>query len=259
MPKRASAPLGAPIWIDVFTSKPEVTRDFYTELLGWDFTQGPDEFGGYSTFSRDGEPMAGFMANHGDADAPEMWTVYLASGDAKATTDAVQANGGVVYQPAMEVGDLGVMAIIADSTGAHLGIWEPREHKGVNVFAEPGTPGWFELWTNDHPKALDFYRNAFGWDVHLAADTDEFRYATLGKDEQALAGVMDASSFLPEGVPPHWSVYFAVEDVDAAVAKATSLGATITAEAVDTPYGRLATLVDPVGAQCKLMGPNIES
>jgi predicted enzyme related to lactoylglutathione lyase len=70
---------------------------------------------------------------------------------------------------------------------------------------------------------------------------------------------MDASSFLPEGVPPHWSVYFAVEDVDAAVAKATSLGATITAEAVDTPYGRLATVVDPVGAQCKLMGPNIES
>ena len=103
MPKREGAPLGAPIWIDVFTSKPEQTRDFYTALFGWAFEQGPAEFGGYSTFSKDGEPIAGFMANHGDAAAPEMWTVYLASADAKATVDAVQAKFGITLEQEPEL------------------------------------------------------------------------------------------------------------------------------------------------------------
>jgi predicted enzyme related to lactoylglutathione lyase len=256
MPKREIAPIGAPCWIDVFTSKPEVTRSFYCDLFGWTFEQGGEEFGGYSTFFSDGIQVAGFMPNHGDAAAPEMWSMYLAVEDAKATVDAVVEHGGQVFAPAMEVGDLGVMAVLADNGGAALGIWEPKEHKGFGVLGEPGTPGWFELHTREHEKVVKFYEDVFGWDVTRVADTDEFRYFTLGEGEDGLAGVMDATSFLPEGVPNHWSIYFAVADVDASVATATGLGATVTQAAEDTPYGRLVSLLDPVGAPFKLMGPN---
>jgi uncharacterized protein len=69
--------------------------------------------------------------------------------------------------------------------------------------------------------------------------------------------VMDATSFLPEGVPALWSVYFAVDDVDASIAKAVGLGASVVQAAEDTPYGRLATLTDPTGALFRLMGPNV--
>ncbi|TMK52071.1 MAG: VOC family protein, partial [Actinobacteria bacterium] len=83
-----------------------------------------------------------------------------------------------------------------------------------------------------------------------------FRYTTLGEGESQLAGIMDASAFLPEGVPAHWSIYFGVEDADAALAKITELGGSIVRPAEDTPYGRLATATDPTGAQFKLVAPN---
>ena len=70
------------------------------------------------------------------------------------------------------------------------------------------------------------------------------------------AGVMDASGFLPEGVPAHWSVYFGTDDADATAARIVELGGTMVNAPEDTPYGRLATATDPVGVQFKLVQGN---
>ena len=88
----------------------------------------------------------------------------------------------------------------------------------------------------------------------MVGDTDEFRYTTMGDPMggENLAGIMDASGFLPDGVPAHWSVYWEVDDVDGAVDKVRALGGAVVADAVDTPYGRLATVTDPAGAEFKL-------
>jgi predicted enzyme related to lactoylglutathione lyase len=64
---------------------------------------------------------------------------------------------------------------------------------------------------------------------------------------------MDASAFLPEGVPAHWSIYFRVESTDNALEKVGKLGGNTVVPAEDTPYGRLATAVDSTGAMFKLM------
>jgi predicted enzyme related to lactoylglutathione lyase len=71
-----------------------------------------------------------------------------------------------------------------------------------------------------------------------------------------LAGIMDAGAILPDGVAASWSVYWKVDDVDATVAQIASLGGSILAPADDTPYGRMATVADPAGAQFKLHHPN---
>jgi hypothetical protein len=120
------------------------------------------------------------------------------------------------------------------------------------VLAEPGAPAWFELHTRDHEGAVRFYQEVFGWETSVVGDSDEFRYTTLGEGEDATAGIMDATAFLPEGVPAHWSVYFNVADADATVAQAVAAGATVVDPPMDTPYGRLATLIDPTGARFKL-------
>jgi predicted enzyme related to lactoylglutathione lyase len=145
---------------------------------------------------------------------------------------------------------------VTDAGQAAIGVWQPGLHKGFGILGEPGTPGWFELHTRDYDASVQFYRDVFDWDTHAVADTPEFRYTTLGEGEGQLAGIMDASAFLPEGVPAHWSVYFTVEDTDATVARILELGGSVVQPAEDTPYGRLATVADPTGAVFKLVAAN---
>jgi len=50
-------------------------------------------------------------------------------------------------------------------------------------------------------------------------------------------------------MPPNWGVYFAVDDCDAMVQKATSLGTRTYMPPTDIPnVGRFAVLADPQGA-----------
>jgi predicted enzyme related to lactoylglutathione lyase len=253
VPKREEAPIGAPCWIDVFTSDPDKSRAFYEQLFGWTSEDAGEEYGGYLNFQKDGILVAGCMRNDGQSGTPDVWSVYLATDDAKATVDAAAANGGQVLLPAMDVGELGTMAMVADPGGAAIGIWQPGLHRGFGILGEPGSPAWFELLTRDYEASVEFYRQVFTWDTHVAEDTPEIRYTTLGEGESQLAGVMDASAFLPEGVPAQWSIYFGVEDADAALAKITELGGSVVRPAEDTPYGRLAEAADPTGAHFKLI------
>jgi hypothetical protein len=253
MPKREEAPIGAPCWVELFTADPGTTRPFYENLFGWTSEDAGPEFGNYFNFSKDGVLVAGGMHNDGSSGTPDLWTIYLASDDARATVAAATENGGQVVIAPMDVADLGTMAVVADVGGAAIGVWQPGTHKGFGVHAEPDTPAWFELHTRDYDKTLDFYRTVFRWNTRVEGDAPDFRYTTLVHGDEQLAGVMDASGFLSAGVPAHWSVYFAVTDADATLARITELGGAVVQPAEDTPYGRLATATDPTGAQFKLV------
>ncbi len=251
MPLRDAAPVGAPCWIDLSTSDPDRSRAFYEDIFGWTSESAP-EFGGYINFATDGVPVAGGMG-HGDQEGlPEAWSIYLASADIDATLAEVAPAGGTVEMPAMDVMDLGRMGFVIDPGGARVGVWQPGVHKGFGVLDEVNSPSWFELHTRAHEASVAFYRDVFGWETFAVGDTDEFRYTTLGEGDGQLAGVMDAAAFLPEGTPALWSVYFRVADADATVARAVELGSTVEDQPEDTPYGRLATLHDPLGARFKL-------
>jgi uncharacterized protein len=253
MPTRDSAPFGAPIWIELFTSDVERGRAFYRELFGWTSEDPNPDFGGYFNFALNGVRVAGGMHNDGSANTPDAWNVYLAAEDADATAAATSAHGGQVYAPVMDVADLGRMAFLADAGGAAIGIWQPGTHTGFGVLAEPGAPAWFELHTRAYDATVQFYRDVFGWDTTTVGDTPEFRYTTLGAGDDALAGIMDATAFLPEGAPSQWSIYFAVDDADKALEQVVELGGSVVQPAEDTPYGRLATAADPTGVQFKLV------
>jgi predicted enzyme related to lactoylglutathione lyase len=157
--------------------------------------------------------------------------------------------------PAMDVMALGRMAVVVDVGGAVIGIWQPGEHRGFGYVMEPGAPSWFELHTRDYEKSLDFYRSVFGWTTRTEGDSPEFRYTTVDDGDAQYAGVMDASGFLPEGVPAGWTVYFGVDDADHSLSEIVSLGGEVVMKAEDTPYGRLATAADPTGAVFRLHQP----
>ena len=256
MATRESYPVGAPCWVDLMTSDAERSRAFYGELFGWTAEDPAAEFGGYFNFRRNGVRVAGCMGAQPGSGAPDVWSVYLTSDDTRRTVAAAAADGGRVVAEPMDVADLGTMAILGDPGGAGIGVWQPGTHQGSGLIGEHGAPSWFELHTRDYERAVAFYREIFRWTTDVMSDTADFRYTTLKHGDEMLAGIMDASGMLPEGVPSHWKVYFGVDDTDAAVARILELGGTILEPANDTPYGRHATASDPTGAQFKLVGPN---
>jgi predicted enzyme related to lactoylglutathione lyase len=248
MPKPDLTP-GAPCWIDLMTSDPEQAKNFYTELFGWTYETGDEEkYGGYIMAFKNGLPVAGMMKNEAESGYPDVWTTYLRTEDINAAAEAAAGNGGQVFMPPMEVPEQGNMAMLGDAGGAAVGAWQFGGHTGFQIYHEPGSPYWHELFARNYPATVEFYQNVFGWDTSVMSDTPEFRYTTLGAGDQAQAGIMDASAFLPEGAPAHWRIYFGVEDADAAIAKALGLGAQVITPAEDTPFGRIATLADPTGA-----------
>jgi predicted enzyme related to lactoylglutathione lyase len=249
---RDSAPLGAPCWVDVFTSDPDAAQAFYGELFGWESETAGPEYGGYFNFSSDGRRVAGGMRNDGQSGTPDSWSIYLTSADARATAQAVTDHGGQVIVPPMEVMALGTMAVVTDAGQAAIGIWQPGDHTGFQVLAQPNAPAWFELQTRAYDDSVGFYRDVFGWDTYTVSDSPEFRYTTLGEGEDQQAGIMDAAAHLPDDVPAHWSVYFNVQDADTALERVVELGGSVLEPAMDTPYGRLAKAADTTGAVFKL-------
>ena len=117
---------------------------------------------------------------------------------------------------------------------------------------EPGSFSWAELATSDPAAAKNFYSSLFGWnavDSPMGPGPEDVytRMQLAGKDVAALYKMMKDQAAM--GVPPHWNVYFNVEDVDASVTQAEGLGAKTLAPAMDVPgVGRMAMLADPQGA-----------
>lgn len=252
MATRSTAPLGAPVWLDLTTSDVERAKDFYSAVFGWTYKTGGPEYGGYVTAFVGDRAVAGLMQNNPDWNTPDVWTTYLHTADADATVAAAAAAGGSNCGGVMDIPQKGRMALLTDPSGGFCGLWQPTGHSGSQAFNEAGAPLYFQLTTCDYAGALAFYRQVFGWTTRTVSDTDEFRYSTAVFDGEELLGVMDGATFLPEGVPSNWTVFLGAADVDKTVEVIAENGGSVVRAAEDTPYGRLAAVADPTGAAFNL-------
>ena len=257
MTHRDTAPIGAPCWVDLWTSDVEASRAFYTELFGWEAQEPSEEFGGYFMFSRGEIPVAGGMGDMGDMAADNTWKIYLNTADIEATIEAAGGAGAQLMFPATPVADMGIQTVLADSAGATVGLWQAGTFPGFTTLEEHGAPSWFELHAADYDAAVAFYTSVFGLEVEVIADSDEFRYSTLtGAGGVQLAGIADASSWPSAANGSTWLVYWEVDDVDAAAAKVAALGGTVLEAPGDSPYGRIASVADPLGTVFRLRTQN---
>lgn len=244
-------PVGAPCWMDLVSSDAEASVRFYTELFGWAVREAPTDYGSYRYFELDGRGVGGVMENQAEWGSPDAWSIFLRTDDVAATAAAAREHGGTVLMEPMDVAPNGSFAIVRDPGGAVISAWQPGTESGFGVLEESGSPTHFELHTRAFDAALSFYRGVFGWGEHLV-EAPGFRYATYADMTQPRAGIMDdAVHDMPEE-EPHWAVYLGTDDADATVQRAVTLGATVLMAPEDTPYGRLAVLRDPTGAEFRL-------
>jgi predicted enzyme related to lactoylglutathione lyase len=247
MPEMTAYSDGVPSWTDLASPDMEASKAFYTALFGWEVETSPaPEAGGYTLPTLRGKQVAGMGPVMGP-DQPPAWMTYINESDADGTVKRATDAGGTVIVPPMDVMDQGRMAILADPTGAVIGVWQPGLHTGAQLVNEPGTYCWSELATRDPERAKAFYAAAFGWEAS-SEPMGPMQYTEFKVGGQSIAGMFPIGGTMPADMPSYWGVYFAVADCDATVAVATSLGANIVTAAMDIPIGRFAGLRDPQGA-----------
>jgi predicted enzyme related to lactoylglutathione lyase len=247
MPTRDTPwPNGTPCWIDYGAADLDAAKRFYSDVLGWNYTGGEPEYGGYLTATIGGRQAAG-MAPQMDPDDPPRWTTYFATDDAAATAAQIRDAGGTVVVEPMEVGPMGTMVIALDPQGNPFGLWQAGSHTGVQVFNEPGSLTWNEAAVDDPDAARRFYADVFGFRYDEVPGAGG--YTTFATGDRPLGGLGGHQ----EGSPKGWTTCFAVPSADDAVATTESGGGKVTMAPMDTEFGRFAVVEDPWGATFTVM------
>lgn len=250
--------VGTPVWADLLSSDMEAATRFYGGLFGWGANDSPmpDGTGVYRMFEKDGQLVGGLgeltseMASQG---VPSAWTLYIGGSADEAARRAQDAGGQVALGPA-DITDSGRLAVLTDPGGAAIGVWEAGKHQGFGVAGEPGSLVWAEVNTRSYDQCRRFYPAVFGWDTE-DMPMPGTRYTVWKNGDDQIGGMLEMDDEQWKGIPPHWMLYFGVDDTDAAAARITELGGAVAVEPFDTPYGRLAVARDPTGAAFTVIRP----
>ena len=257
MSERSSYAPGTPCWIDLATPDQDAAAEFYGGLFGWSVEEdeNAEETGGYRVAVLKDQAVGGVMKLMQEGQPPA-WSSYVCVEDVDATAAKATEAGGTVMVEPMSVLDYGRMAFIVDPTGAALGLWQPGRNIGSGIVNEAGALTWNELNTRDVGASREFYGTVFGWDF----DEREFStgmYTSLKLGEDTVGGMIDITGRVPDEVPNHWLVYFAVDDADATIGKAKDSGGEVVfGPETIAEVGRIGVLKDPFGAVFAVIQPD---
>ncbi len=254
-----SYPFGLFSWTDITTPDVAGAKEFYSGLFGWEAEDQFDPDGNYvyTMFRIDGKDAAGLGAHTPEMleqGVPPIWNSYVTVASVDDTVAAAKAAGGSVVVEPMDVFTSGRMAFLADPHGAMFAVWESWDTRGAEVFNVHGALNWNELATPDMEASKKFYGDVLGWDFEAYPGDIPYWLVVMDnkidgdgtQDDKYNGGIMPLSR-LPEGTPPFWGVYFAVDDADAIIARAEELGGGALMPAMDTPAGRIGVVRDPQG------------
>jgi len=110
-------------WTEVVTDQPETVKKFYTGLFDWQTMEMPMGDASYTMFQNEGQPIAGIQEL--PEEGPSRWTSYVNVKDVKASVGKAKDLGGEVLLEPMQVGEMGIMAVVGDPTGAAISLWQP--------------------------------------------------------------------------------------------------------------------------------------
>jgi uncharacterized protein len=245
-------------WTDLTTTDQDAAKAFYGGLFGWeaeDMPVGDDYY--YSMQRLDGKDVAAIspqQQQQRDAGVPPTWNSYISVENVDAVADRAKELGATVHAPPFDVLDAGRMAVIQDPQGAHFLLWQANRHIGAALVNAPGAFSWNELASPDLDASKAFYSSLFDWSVEPFEGGPQ-PYLTIKNGDGNNGGIRELDS---PGPPPHWLVYFAIDDIDEGLAKVERLGGTKHAGPIDIGVAKIAVVADPQGAIFALYAGQLE-
>ncbi len=259
MPNFDKHPAGNFVWFELSTSDQTAAKQFYSALFGWqaeDSSMGPDMT--YTMFRLKGRDVAGaytMKPEDRQLGIPPNWLIYVAVASADAAIASALEHGGSAMSPAIDIPNVGRMAVLQDPVGAVFAVFEPGNHKGVGIYGEPNAFCWADLQTPDRERTAPFYRSMFGWELLPGKDKDANGYLHIKNGEQFIGGLPEARN-VPPSVMPHWLPYIQCTDCAAQTAKAEQLGARVIVPPTTVPEQLSYSVIsDPQGAVFALFAP----
>ena len=251
-------PSGSFCWVELATTDQNAAKKFYTALFGWsvmDSPMGPEDY--YSTFQREGREAGATYTMRKEQRAqgvPPHWMLYVAVDSADDAVARAAQLGGTILSPAFDVMDAGRMAVLQDPTGGIFSVWQPGAHPGTRTGGVDNTFCWADLSTPDPARAQKFYSGLFGWEM-MKDPKDPSGYIHIKNGERFMGGIPSAEHRNPNA-PPHWLIYFQVDNAEAATGKATQLGAKVLMPPRQMEnVGTWSIVADPQGAVFALFKP----
>lgn len=253
------------IWYELMTDNAAAATTFYGAVIGW--TIHPPEPGSpldYRMISRsDGGGQGGVLQLTAEMQAEgahPAWVPYLHAADINATIAAVLADGGRQLAPRMDIAE-GSFAMVTDPLGTPFYLMQPnppadRPDARSDVFdaAKPQHVRWNELASPDLEAAKAFYARHFGLTFPGAMPMGELGdYCFIGHGDVTLGAMMQRHD---HSIPPLWTMYFGVPDIDAACAATIAGGGTVIRPPHQIPGGEFSAVArDPRGAVFGVVGP----
>lgn len=113
-------------WVELWSPDAEAVLPFYKAVFGFEVNKMDMPTGPYHILSRDGAQRAGVMTSP-SADIPAMWLPYISVENTDEAFARASNHGGEIKQPPMDVPGVGRFGMLADSTGAVLGLITPAQ------------------------------------------------------------------------------------------------------------------------------------
>lgn len=247
------------VWYELMTTDPKAAIAFYSELIGWKtepFGAPPPGAPPYLMWIGSQGPVGGVMELSEDArkaGAPSHWMCNVTVADVDASVKKVTGAGGSVLMPPMDMPSVGRVALVSDPQGAVIGLFKPESSGPPNDSTKHGEFAWSELVTTDHEAAFKLYSEIFGWERVSEMDMGPAgKYLLFGRAGQMSGGMFTKGPDMPG--PAAWLYYIRVDDLDASIEKARSLGAKLLNGPMEVPGDeRVAQLMDPQGAAFALV------
>lgn len=249
---------GSFIWYELLTADPDAAADFYGQVLGWTAASAEQPGVDYRLFSARGTPVAGHMKLPDGAEEAGMqpgWLGYIGVDDVDASVTFIEAAGGRVHMPAMDMPGVGRMALVADPQAVAFYVMRGESDEASTSFdaVKAGHCSWNELSTSDPAAALQFYARYFGWQAGDVMPMGEMGgYQFIEQDGAMIGAIMPNAPCRR----PAWNFAFGVRDIDEAAARIAAAGGTVDQGPVEVPGGdRVVMATDPQGAAFMAVGP----